>query len=76
MLYALEGAKVLVVDTRQEAADETVGIIREAGGKASATVADAADEEAVAELVKTCMDSHGRIDVLHNNAGGQGTGLA
>jgi NAD(P)-dependent dehydrogenase (short-subunit alcohol dehydrogenase family) len=74
VLYALEGAKVLVADMRQEAADETVGIIRAAGGQALPAVADAADEESVAELVKTCMGNYGRIDVLHNNVGGQGTG--
>jgi NAD(P)-dependent dehydrogenase (short-subunit alcohol dehydrogenase family) len=74
VLYALEGAKVLVADTRQEAADETVGIIRPAGGTALAAVADAADEDSVGELVKTCMGNYGRIDVLHNNVGGQGTG--
>jgi NAD(P)-dependent dehydrogenase (short-subunit alcohol dehydrogenase family) len=74
VLYALEGAKVLVADTRQEAADETLGIIRAAGGTALAAVADAADEDSVGELVKTCMGNYGRIDVLHNNVGGQGTG--
>lgn len=74
VLYALEGAKVLVADLRQGAADETVGIIRAAGGKALAGVADAADEESVTELVKACMGNYGRIDVLHNNVGGQGTG--
>ena len=74
VLYALEGAKVLVVDLRREAADETVDIISTAGGSASATAADATDEGAVAGFVKTCMDTYGRIDVLHNNVGGQGTG--
>jgi NAD(P)-dependent dehydrogenase (short-subunit alcohol dehydrogenase family) len=74
VLYALEGAKVLVVDQRQEAADETVRIIRAAGGCASPVAADATDEEAVAGFVKSCIDSYGRIDVLHNNVGGQGTG--
>jgi NAD(P)-dependent dehydrogenase (short-subunit alcohol dehydrogenase family) len=74
VLYALEGAKVLVVDQRQEAADETVGTIHAAGGCASSVAADATDEEAVAGFVKSCIDSYGRIDVLHNNVGGQGTG--
>jgi NAD(P)-dependent dehydrogenase (short-subunit alcohol dehydrogenase family) len=74
VLYALEGAEVLVVDQRQEAADETVGIIHAAGGCASSVAADATDEEAVAGFVKSCIDSYGRIDVLHNNVGGQGTG--
>jgi NAD(P)-dependent dehydrogenase (short-subunit alcohol dehydrogenase family) len=74
VLYALEGAKVLVIDLRREAADETVDIISTAGGSASATAADATDEGAVAGFVKTCIDIYGRIDVLHNNVGGQGTG--
>ena len=74
VLYALEGAKVLVIDLRREAADETVDIISTAGGSAFATAADATDEGAVAGFVKTCMDTYGRIDVLHNNVGGQGTG--
>jgi NAD(P)-dependent dehydrogenase (short-subunit alcohol dehydrogenase family) len=74
VLYGLEGARVLVVDNRQEAADETVDIIRGAGGEAAAFAADASDENAVAAFVKACADTYGRIDVLHNNVGGQGTG--
>ncbi|MFL6796560.1 MAG: SDR family NAD(P)-dependent oxidoreductase [Xanthobacteraceae bacterium] len=74
VLYALEGAKVLVVDVRWEAADETVGIIQAAGGTGCACAADATDEAAVASFVEACMQTYGRIDVLHNNVGGQGTG--
>ncbi len=74
VLYAIEGAKVLVVDARQEAADETVSIIRDAGGVASSVAADATDEQDVTGFVQACIDSYGRIDVLHNNVGGQGTG--
>jgi len=74
VLYALEGAKVLVVDLRREAAEDTVGIIAGAGGTAAAAVGDATDEAAVAGFVKSCTDTYGRIDVLHNNVGGQGTG--
>ena len=74
VLYAIEGAKVLVVDARQEAADETVSIIRDAGAMASPVAADATDEQDVDGFVKTCVETYGRIDVLHNNVGGQGTG--
>jgi NAD(P)-dependent dehydrogenase (short-subunit alcohol dehydrogenase family) len=74
VLYAIEGAKLLVVDLRQEAADETVEMIRAAGGAAIATAADASDEQAVRGFVKACLERYGRIDVLHNNVGGQGTG--
>lgn len=74
VLYAREGAKVFAVDVRREAADETVGIIRDEGGRAVARTADAADEGAVAAMVSACLDTYGRIDILHNNVGGQGTG--
>ncbi len=74
VLYAVEGAKVLVVDHRREAAEETVAIIRKAGGIADAEAADATSEADVARIVKTCREKFGRIDVLHNNVGGSGTG--
>ena len=74
VLYAREGAKVFVVDARKEAADETVDIIRGAGGDATPCAGDATDEDAVGAFVKACADRYGRIDVLHNNVGGQGTG--
>lgn len=74
VLYAVEGADVLVVDAREDAAQETVAIIEKAGGKASAAVADATLEKDVARVIERCQQRHGRIDVLHNNVGGSGTG--
>ena len=72
--YAREGAKVLAVDFRRQAADETVALIRGEGGEATAHAADVTDEAAVAGLVEACLEAYGRIDILHNNVGGQGTG--
>jgi len=72
--YAREGAKVFAVDFRAPAATETVALIRGEGGEATAHVADVTDEQAVAGLVQACLDAYGRIDILHNNVGGQGTG--
>ena len=74
VLYAIEGARVVVVDARKDAAQETADIIGQAGGQAIAMSGDAAAEKDVARVVKACMTKHGRIDVLHNNVGGQGTG--
>jgi NAD(P)-dependent dehydrogenase (short-subunit alcohol dehydrogenase family) len=74
VLYAREGAKVFVVDQRREAAEETVGIIQSEGGEAVAHAADVTDEKSVAALVAACADRFGRVDILHNNVGGQGTG--
>ncbi len=74
VLYAVEGAKVMIVDHRREAADETAAIIRQAGGTAEAISADATSEADVARVVEAARKAFGRIDVLHNNVGGSGTG--
>ena len=76
VLYAVEGAKVVVVDARNEAAQETADVIEKAGGQAIGLAGDAASETDVARVVESCMTKHGRIDVLHNNVGGQGAGRA
>tara|TARA_Y100001970_G_scaffold47273_1_gene59766 strand:- start:17252 stop:18106 length:855 start_codon:yes stop_codon:yes gene_type:complete len=73
-VYAKEGAKVLCVDNRLSAAEETVDRIKEIGGEALAWEADVSEEEQVATLVDFCVDNWGTVDILHNNIGGQGTG--
>lgn len=74
VLYAREGAKVAVTDRRREAAQETVDIIKERGGDAIALEGDATSEADVAAIVAATVSAWGRIDVLHNNVGGSGTG--
>lgn len=74
VLYAVEGAKVVVVDQREAAAQETADLIASVSGTAIAAGADAAKEDDVARAVQLCVDTYGRVDVLHNNIGGQGTG--
>lgn len=76
VVFAREGAKVLVVDYRADAAEETVAIIRQQGGTAKSCIADATSERDVARVFETCIGEFGRVDVLHNNVGGQGTGRA
>jgi NAD(P)-dependent dehydrogenase (short-subunit alcohol dehydrogenase family) len=69
ILFAREGARVLVVDRDEESARTTVEEIRGEGGEAESFRADvtrAADCGAIAER---CLDRYGRIDVLHNNVG-------
>lgn len=74
VLYGREGAKVFVVDSRIEAAEETAAIIRTEGGTAAASACDVTRESDVAAMIAKCLETFGRIDVLHNNVGGQGTG--
>jgi NAD(P)-dependent dehydrogenase (short-subunit alcohol dehydrogenase family) len=63
------GAIVVVNDIIGERAEETVGLIANAGGNAVAAVADISDELAVESFVKKAAERFGRIDILCNNAG-------
>jgi len=68
-LFAREGARVVCVDIRRGAAEETVGIITGEGYSASAGTCDVTDTNSVRALVAQVIAEHGRIDVLHNNVG-------
>jgi NAD(P)-dependent dehydrogenase (short-subunit alcohol dehydrogenase family) len=69
VLFAREGAKVFLVDVNQDAVAETKAIIESEGGIARAWRADVSQAEEVAALVAACVETFGRIDVLHNNVG-------
>jgi NAD(P)-dependent dehydrogenase (short-subunit alcohol dehydrogenase family) len=69
VLFAREGARVVAVDLRREAVEETVGIITREGHRGEAHVADVTQAADVERVVSACIAAHGRIDVLHNNVG-------
>ncbi|MEC8203321.1 MAG: SDR family NAD(P)-dependent oxidoreductase [Pseudomonadota bacterium] len=69
MLFAREGAKVLVVDRDIDTAQETADSITEEGNIARATAADVTSEEEVAAAIAECKDAWGQVDILHNNVG-------
>jgi NAD(P)-dependent dehydrogenase (short-subunit alcohol dehydrogenase family) len=73
ILFAREGAKVLVVDREQSSAEETAELIRKERGVARAVRADVTREADCRSFVEACVSEFGRIDVLHNNVG-VGTG--
>jgi len=64
-----DGADVAVWDLNPEAADETVGMIRAAGGKAIACTGDAADASQVEESAARTRSELGPVTILVNNAG-------
>jgi 3-oxoacyl-[acyl-carrier protein] reductase len=67
---ASEGAKVVVnYASSTSAAEEVVNMIKEKGGEAIALHADVSHEAQVENLIKSTMDTWGRVDVLVNNAG-------
>jgi NAD(P)-dependent dehydrogenase (short-subunit alcohol dehydrogenase family) len=69
LLLASEGARLLVVDRDQGAADLTAQAIKESGGEAFAFAADITREEQVIAAIAACKERYGRIDILHNNVG-------
>ncbi len=69
VLLAAEGAKVFVVDREKASADDTVAMIREKGGEATAFEADVLHEDQVSAAIRSCASQYGRVDLLHNNVG-------
>ncbi len=66
---AAQGARILVVDLDNEAAQSTVSKIINSGGAAVALAVDITDEDAVAEIASHALQVFGRIDGLYNGAG-------
>lgn len=69
ILYAREGARVLLVDYNLEAAEETKRIIDEEGGDCITFRADVSKSSDCKSMVEKCIQTFGRIDILHNNVG-------
>lgn len=69
--FSAEGARVVVADLARAAADgeETVEMIRRAGGEAEFLACDVTDAEASQRLVARVVERFGRLDFAHNNAG-------
>jgi NAD(P)-dependent dehydrogenase (short-subunit alcohol dehydrogenase family) len=74
LLFAQEGAAVIVNDLNKEAGNETVEQIRSEGGQALFIQADVTDPASVQKMVQTALTEFGRIDILFNNAGISGVG--
>ncbi len=69
LLFAQEGASIVVSDVSVEAGERTVKLIQEVGGKAIFVRANVADEAEVKTMVASAVETFGRVDVLYNNAG-------
>ena len=69
MRLSADGARVVVNDVNEEAAARAAKGIQDAGGKAIAVAGDVTSSGDVADVVRTALDTYGRIDILVNNAG-------
>jgi NAD(P)-dependent dehydrogenase (short-subunit alcohol dehydrogenase family) len=75
VVFAREGALVLLVDRQVGSAEETASMIRAEGGTAACIEGDWTRRADCAAYVKACVEAFGRVDFLHNNVG-IGTGDA
>ena len=69
LLFAREGARVVVVDLKQETAEATAKEIREAGGEARAFAADVSKAKDSEAMVRFAEEEFGALHVAFNNAG-------
>jgi NAD(P)-dependent dehydrogenase (short-subunit alcohol dehydrogenase family) len=69
VLYAREGAKVVINDINSAAVEETAKLIRTEGGTVVAAGGDVSKSDDVQRLISLAIERFGRIDGLHNNVG-------
>ncbi len=74
LAFAREGAKVVVADVTVEGGEETVNLVKQAGGEAIFVKTDVAKAAEVEALVAQAVQTYGRLDCAHNNAGIEGPG--
>ena len=73
-LYAKNGAKVVVAVRTLSKGEETVRLIKEAGGEAILVHTDVSKLTDLQKMIKTAVESYGRLDILFSNAGVPGPG--
>jgi NAD(P)-dependent dehydrogenase (short-subunit alcohol dehydrogenase family) len=72
-LFAREGASVAVADNVVAGGEETVRLITAAGGQAKFIQADVSQATQVEAMVRQVVETFGRLDCAHNNAGIEGS---
>ena len=75
ILFAREGAKVMLADKRLDSAEETKAMIDAEGGESFAFEVDVTNSDDCKRMADACAEKYGTIDILHNNVGiGEGGG--
>jgi NAD(P)-dependent dehydrogenase (short-subunit alcohol dehydrogenase family) len=72
LLFAKEGAKVVVADFNEAGAQETVRQVASAGGEAESVNCDVGHVDGVRNAIAYGVDRFGALHVIYNNAGGSG----
>ena len=69
MAFAREGAKVVAADIMVDGGEETARIIQDSGGEAIFVRTDVSEAKEVEALINAAIETYGRLDCAHNNAG-------
>lgn len=69
LLFAREGAQVVLVDINDESGQEVADAITAAGGVAFYVRADVANAAACEKMIAAAEEAYGKLDILFNNAG-------
>jgi NAD(P)-dependent dehydrogenase (short-subunit alcohol dehydrogenase family) len=72
LIFAREGAKVVVVDILATEGEQTVQLVKQNGGEARFIQCDVTQSAQVAALVQETVKAYGRLDCAFNNAGIEG----
>ncbi len=76
LTFAREGAKLVIADMNEDGGQQTVHLITEKGGEAIFVRTDVSKAVEVQALISTAVETYGRLDCAHNNAGISGGGRA
>jgi len=69
VMFAREGAKVVLVNRSAERADKLAKQIKDEGGEAAVFAGDVAKADAAEAMAEFAAKKYGRLDILHNNVG-------
>ncbi len=73
LVFAREGARVIVADTAHDGGEQTVAAIRKSGGEAQFVRCDVSRAADVEAMVAAAVKTFGRLECAFNNAGIAGT---
>ena len=69
LMFAREGAKLVIADMNEEGGHQTVHMITEKGGEATFVQVDVSRATEVEAMISKAVETYGRLDWAHNNAG-------
>jgi NAD(P)-dependent dehydrogenase (short-subunit alcohol dehydrogenase family) len=72
LAFAREGARVVISGRRRELGEQTVAMIKKAGGEAHFVQADVSRPAEAEAMVRACIETYGGLDYAFNNAGIEG----